>query len=130
MPLFRMPLNAFEVSPINTLFNHQNQLLISYLHKLNEVDATFFHNKGDLTYLLLEKSDWGFKNEDTSIVYQRHKSKKTNSVTVEVKSNEKTSSILINPQNYPSGPLTLPNEEFAFTLNQLLAFSTPISELP
>lgn len=110
MPLFRMPLNAFEVSPINTLFSHQNQLLISYLHKLNEVDATFFHNKGDLTYLLLEKSDWGFKNEDTSIVYQRHKSKKTNSVTVEVKSNEKTSSILINPQSYPSGPLTLPNK--------------------
>lgn len=84
MPLFRMPLNAFEVSPINTLFGYQNALLISYLHKLSEVDASFFHNKGSLRYQLLEKSDWGFKNEDTSIVYQRHKSKKANSVTVEV----------------------------------------------
>lgn len=130
MPLFRMPLNAFEVSPINTLFNYQNSLLISYLHKLNEVDATFFHNKNGLTYQLLEKSDWGFKNEDTSIVYQRHKSKKAKGVTVEVKSNEQTSRILISPQSYPSGPLPLPNEEFTFTLNQLFSLSTTISEVP
>jgi hypothetical protein len=52
-PLFVMPLNAFEVEPTNTLFGFSDWLLISYLHKYNEVDAYFFAKKGENKYKLM-----------------------------------------------------------------------------
>lgn len=81
-PLFNMALNSFEVYPKNTLYKYKDSLLVSYLYKENEVDAFFFQQKNSPPYRLLEKSDWGFKHEDGMALYQRHKSKQSNSLSI------------------------------------------------
>lgn len=79
-----MALNSFEVYPTNTLYRYKDNLLISYLYKESEVDAFFFQRKNSIPYRLFQKSDWGFKHEDGMALYQRHKSKQSDSLTIEV----------------------------------------------
>lgn len=62
-------LNAFEVSPTNTLYSYSKWLLISYLYKEGEADVYFFQKKDKDSYKILEEPDWGFKREDTNVNY-------------------------------------------------------------
>ena len=124
MPLFRMPLNAVLVSPVNTLYACRG-VLLSYLHMFNETDF-FMFGKESTGLGVREKHDWNLRETDGGVAYFRHKSRQSRQVTPLI-DKQAASECVLDGERPNRNPFSQ-NDPTSFNLDNLLRYKAQALE--